>query len=210
MKCNVIWINEDLDIKENKKYAKELTPIDSLNVRLFKNLDKAIGHMKFIEFKETKLIINGKLYHQFVQKFKENIIDMCVASKIIIFTKNKENFIKNNKDLKNKTFYNFGGIVDSFQEVIKFLKNETNLKNINKENDVQLIFEYIDKKEKLLLPLFYKVLIDGVSKKNMEEFISLLYGAYSKDNYDIKNLFGLIKYISDIPIEISSKYYARL
>ena len=89
MKCNVIWINEDLDIKENKKYAKELTPIDSLNVRLFKNLDKAIGHMKFIEFQETKIIINSKLYHQFVQKFKENIIDISVTPKIIIFIKNK-------------------------------------------------------------------------------------------------------------------------
>ena len=210
MKCNVIWINEDLDNEDNKKYTNELNSLNSVNLRLFKNIDKAVEHMKFIEFQETKLIISGKLYHEFLKKFKENIIDMCVAPKIIIFTKAKENFLKNNKDLRNNTFYNFGGVVDTFQEVINFIKDETKLKKINKENDIQLTFEYIDKKEKLLLPLFYKVLIDNISKNNMDKFTSSLYDEYSKDNYNIQNLLGPIKNISDIPIEILSKYYARL
>ena len=209
MKCNVIWIDEELDSEENKKYAEELNSFGSLIVRLFKNLDKAIEHMKYIEFQETKVIVSGKLYPEFVKKFKENIIDMCVAPKIIIFTRNKQTFVKSNKDYQNNTFYNFGGVVDTFQEVVKFLRSESELKKINNEDDVQLTFEYIDKKEKLFLPLFFKTLIDNISNNNMEKYTSSLYDEFSK-NEKVKNLLGSIRSVSDIPIEILSKYYARL
>ena len=210
MKSNVIWIDENLDNEENKKYSEELYSFGSLIVRLFKNLDKAIEQMKHIEFQETKVIVNDKLYYEFIQKFKENIIDMCIAPKIIIFTNNKQNFIEKNKNCKNNTFYNFGGVVDSFEDVKKFLKNEYKQKNLKSIDDVQLTFEYIDKKEKLFLPLFFKTLIDNISNNNSEEYISSLYDEYSKDNEDIQCLLGSIKYIPDIPIEILSKYYARL
>jgi len=210
MKCNVIWLDENLDSEEKKKYTEVLKSFGSLIVRLFKNLDKAIEHMKYIEFQETKLIVSGKLYPEFVNKFKENIIDMCVAPKIIIFTRNKQKFIENNKYLQNNTFYNFGGVADTFQEVVKFLKNENKLKKLNNSDDVRLTFEYIDKKEKLFLPLFFKTLIDNISNNNMEKYTSSLYDDYSKNNEDVKNLLGSIKSISDIPMEILSKYYARL
>ena len=210
MKSNVIWIDENLDNEENKKYAEELYSFGTLIVRLFKNLDKAIEHMKYIEFQETKVIVNDTLYYEFIQKFKENIIDMCVAPKIIIFTNNKQYFIEKNKKYQNNTFYNFGGVVDSFEDVKKFLKNEYKQKNLKSRDDVQLTFEYIDKKEKLLLPLFFKTLIEDISNNNSENFISSLYDEYSKDNEDMKYLLGSIKYIPDIPVEILSKYYARL
>ena len=209
MKCNVIWIDEELDSEENKKYAEELNSFGSLIVRLFKNLDKAIEHMKYIEFQETKVIVSGKLYHEFVKKFKENIIDMCVAPKIIIFTRNKQKFKETNKDYQNNKFYNFGGVVDSFQEVVKFLRSENELKKINNADDVQLTFEYIDKKEKLFLPLFFKTLIDNILNNNMEKYTSSLYDEFSK-NEKVKKLLGSIRSLSDIPIEILSKYYARL
>ena len=209
MKCIVIWIDENLDSEENKKYTKELNSFGSLIVRLFKNLDKAIEYLKNIEFQETKIILSGKLYHKFIKKFEENIIDMCVAPKIIILTRNKQIFIDNNKDYLNNEFFNFGGIVDTFQEVTKFLKNENKLKKLNNEDDIQLTFEYIDKKEKLLLPLFFKTLIDNISKNKMDKYTSSLYDEYSK-NEKIQNLLGSIKSIPNIPIEILSKYYARL
>ena len=84
MKCNVIWIDEELDSEEYKKYSEELYSFGSLIVRLFKNLDKAIEHMKYIEFQETKVIVSGKLYPEFVTKFKENIIDMKKLYSIIV------------------------------------------------------------------------------------------------------------------------------
>ena len=49
---------------------------------------------------------------------------MCVAPKIIIFTKNKEKFIENNKDYQKNInlFYAYGGIATTFDEIKKFLK----------------------------------------------------------------------------------------
>ena len=77
-------------------------------------------------------------------------------------------------------------------------------------DDIQLIFEYIDSIEKLELPLFFKSLIDNVSNNNMEEYTNSLYDTYSKDNDKIKILLGSIKLMINIPIEVLSKYYARL
>ena len=207
MKTNLIWIDEELDSEENRKYAEALRSFNPLffNIRLLKNLDDAIQRMKYIEFQETKIIVSGKLYPEFVKKFNENIIDMCFAPKIIIFTRNKQKFLENNKDYLNNTFYNFGGVVDTFQEVIKFLKNESESKKLNYTDDIQLTFEYIDKKEKLLLPLFFKTLIDNISNNNMERYTSSLYDEYSK-NEKVNNLLGSIKNMSEIPIEILSKY----
>ena len=83
------------------------------------------------------------------------------------------------------------------------------MKKLNVD-DIQLTFEYIDKKEKLFLPLFFKTLIDNVSNNNTDKYTSSLFDEYSKDNEEIIELLGSIKSISDIPVEILSKYYARL
>ena len=96
----IIWIDENIDNEENIIYFKELESIGLLNVRLFKQIDKAINHMKYIEFQETKVIISGRLYYEFVKKFKENIIDMCVAPKIIIFTIIKKNLLNIIENIK--------------------------------------------------------------------------------------------------------------
>ena len=103
--------------------------------------------MKYIEFQETKVIISGRLYNEFVKKFKENIIDMCVAPKIIIFTQNKEKFIENNKDYQKNInlFYTYGGIATTFDEIKKFLKGEIIPQKMKKLEDIQLTFEYIDR-----------------------------------------------------------------
>ena len=207
-----IWIDKNIDNEENNQYIKELESIGLLGFRFFKEIDKAINHMKYIKFLETKVIISGRLYSEFVKKFKENIIDMCVAPKIIIFTKNKEKFIENNKEYQKDTnlFYKFGGIATSFDEIKKFLKDEMIPQKIKKSDDIQLTFEYIDSMEKLTLPIFFKSLIDNTSIDNMDEYTNLLYNTYSKDNHKLKKLLGSIKSMRNIPIELLSKYYARL
>ena len=93
-----------------------------LSFRLFKEIDKAINHMKYIEFKETKVIISGRLYNEFVKKFKENIIDICVAPKIIIFIKNKEKFIENNKEYQknNNLFIHMEELQQHLMKLKKF------------------------------------------------------------------------------------------
>ena len=80
----------------------------------------------------------------------------------------------------------------------------------NKSDQIQLTFEYIDSKEKLLLPLFFKSLIDKISSESIELYNNFIYNEYSKQNSSIQKLLGSLINIPNIPIEILSKYYARL
>ena len=135
---------------------------------------------------------------------------MCVAPKIIVFTRSKEKFMEFNKEcLANNPFYTFGGIATSFKEVEKFIKIKNESKNKLKFDESQFTFDYIDSLEKLALPIFFKSLIDNASNDNMEEFNNLLYDRYSKIE-KLESLLGSIKSMRNIPIEILSKYYARL
>ena len=81
---------------------------------------------------------------------------------------------------------------------------------IKKSDEAELIFEYIDKKEKLIFPLFFKTLIDNESNNSLEKYNNLLYKTYSKENEEIKKLLSQIISRQNIPVEILSKYYARL
>lgn len=55
--------------------------------------------------------------------------------------------INYNKEINyNHPYYNLGGIKTSFDEVKKFILNPKgiNLNLLNKEDEVQLVFEYIE------------------------------------------------------------------
>ena len=43
MKCNVIWIDSDLDNEENRIFIKELSSNGSYNVGFFQNVDKVLN-----------------------------------------------------------------------------------------------------------------------------------------------------------------------
>ena len=155
--------------------------------------------------KEQDIIINISLYKEFIDKFKEKIKDIYVIPKIIIFSKNKDKLIN---EKINNSFYNLGGIKTSFDEIIQFIINPVKIKR-NLEEENQLTFEYIDCKEKLVLPMFFKSMIELTPKDNIDNFTELIYNKYSK-NEDVHELLNTIKSISDIPIELLSKYYTKL
>ena len=194
MISNVIWIDSNIDNEENTSYAKELESLGSLRLRLFKEVNKAVIYMKYIEFQETKVIISDYFFSEFVKKFKENILDMSIAPKIIVFTKDKDKFIKDNKDYKNinNIFYASGGITTSFEKVKKFLKSENKMEKSNKSENIQLTFDYINNIDKLILPMFFKSLIDHQSTNNMEIYTNFLYETYSKET-ELKELLNPIE-----------------
>ena len=228
---NVIWIDPNVDNDENTGYLKELNSL-GYNVQCYKNVDDGMEKVKSIKFESTKIIISGKLYIQFVKLLIDNLNEIYVIPKIIIFTRNKELFIKSNKaneDLINHPFFNFGGIRIIISDIIKFLKdditqnrvkkdrsNEENEKNAefldnrlkNKDN-VKLTFDYIDNNQKLALPLLYNSLIDSTNVDDIEKYTDLLYSKYADSSYSLRELLNHIKSIYDVPLELLCKYYAR-
>ena len=235
----IIWIDREIYNEENQRYAEEIKQLDNKKLRLFESISgDALDYMKSIQFEETKIIVSGRLFSEFINIFKDNILDICFAPKIIIFTGKEERFLGYNEDYeKNENkFYTFGRIATIIDEVKDFLKMENNnkvsfsisQKNQNdsnncsisaikqdesKENnnyDSQLTFEYIDSKDKLILPLLFKTLIDKLSNENMEEYTKLLYNIYSKESKNIKNLLEQILMMESVPVEILAKYYERL
>ena len=218
VEINVIWIDTNIDNEENKFYCKSLGLMDSLIVKLFNNVNEAIEYMKQIKFQETKIIVSGRLYSDLIIKFKENIIDMLFAPKIIVFTSNEKRFIENNEEYKDEEniFYTFGGVATDFQTVKQFIINERKVsftKILNKSNifsNYPLSFEYIDNKEKLYLPIFFKFLIDKIPNVNLEQYTKLLNEKYTQKIDKLKLLLDSIKSMANIPIEILSKYYLRL
>ena len=222
---NLLWIDQNIYSDENKKYTDIFKSFNSLKLNLFKKVDEAITFLKSIKFEETIIIVSGRLYSELIENFKQNLKDMYISPQIIVFTRDENSFLNYNKNYKDKEnkFYNFCGIATKFPEIIKFLNTKLNNSKPNTEKskinsyekvkklcNPQLTFEYIDNKEKLMLPLFFKTLIDNTSKDNMEKYTNTLYNIYSKNNNEIKEFLGSIKSIPNIPIEILSKYYARL
>ena len=66
----------DEDIKSNCQYDI----IKSTKVNL------AISELKKYKFRETIIIISGKLFFDFISQFNNNLKDIFVIPKIIIFT----------------------------------------------------------------------------------------------------------------------------
>ena len=191
-KMNIIWIDPNVNDKENKDYVKELRDLGFLKIKCFNEVEDSIDYIKQIKFETTKIIVSGSFYIYFISKFKENLRVMNVIPEIIIFTRNKEKFIEYNKkdeNIINHPYYNYGGIHTLFGDVKKVLKNgiernitKSNDNEINKsnnnnqlkhlltlksnsssgENEEKLTFEYIDSLEKLEFPLLYKSLIDSI------------------------------------------------
>ena len=207
---NIIWIDQNIENKENKNYSKELGSLKLLK-HIFKNVEDAIECIKEIKFKEVKIIISGKLYQEFVKSFKNNINEMYCAPKIIVFTMSKESFLHYNEDFndENNKFYTFGGIATDFEEIKMFLQNKKEPEKTERYEEPQLTFDYIDSKEKLTLPLFFKALIEKIAKKNINDYNLNLYETYKNINHEAIKLLEKITSKQNIPIEILSKYYVR-
>ena len=214
MESKVIWIDSNIYNEENTRYIYELEKFYSIKVTPFKTVYKAIEELKNKnnKFIETKIIVSGKLYTEFVNMFKDEMKNIFVAPKIIVFTKDKEKFKESQKDYENidNIFYSHCGAVNSFFEIINFLKNGLTSNKINIPDYARFTFEHIDSKEKLVLPLFFKTLIEKCSNEDMKIYTETLYNNYHTKSDNIKNLLGPIKSMPNIPVEILSKYYARL
>ena len=212
---NIIWIASNENNKVIFNNLKELESSKFYKTNLFYSIEESINEIKKIRFEETIIIVNGNLYIKFIEIFQKNINDIYIIPKIVIFTNNKEEFINKNKEFNNiinNPFYNSGGIKTNIDEINDFIINPICKQKLilNKEDDKQLCFEYVDYKEKLMLPIFYKALMEITPKDNIEEFTQLLCNKYSNKNNELDQMLNSLKSVSNIPLELLSKYYTRI
>jgi len=211
-RINVIWIDENYENEENNLNINELGEYNQLKIKCFKEVDTGMEYIKQIQFEETNIIISGELYIQFIKKFIDNLKDIYIIPKIIIFTKNVDR-LKNNNEYKkysDNSFYCLGGIKTTFQEIKEFIIKPLTDKVLNREDEGNLTFEYIDCKEQLYYPLLYKSLMDTTNIDNLETFTNTIYEKHKDNNIEIADLLKTMKNIDNIPVELLSKYYARL
>ena len=211
---NILWIDSNIDNEENISYIEELKSLGYYKIKCFKEINSAIEYIKTIEFEETFIIVSGSLYIPFINTFKNHLSDIYVIPKIIIFADNIEKF-KNNFEyqniIKNHPFYNVGGLHNSFKEIKDFIINPPGKKKmILRRDETELIFEYIDCKEKLAFPMFYQSLIEVKPSDQFEDFTKQLYIKYSKNNKELEQLLEPIINMPKIPLELLSKYYSRI
>ena len=221
---NVFWIDENVYNGENTNYYTILN-----NAIRNKSYDKEILFKRFtsisdffqfipnIKFIETIIIISGSLYYNFVSNFVQNIKSIFILPKIIIFTRDEKKFLQNPLvNIIHNKFYGFGGVKTLYKDIEEFVLRQLESGNILNaiEEDIKstaskyeniYIFDYVEQKEQLLLPLFYKTLIDSTEECNNLIFLSFL------EKYNtLKYLLKQIPRIEDIPKELLSKYYARI
>ena len=124
-KIKIFWIDPEVENGKIKAYTEKLKEKHGLHIKTFNNVDEALNYMEGIEFLETRIIID-KLFKDFIKAFNDNIKKMKIAPKIIVFTKNKEKFLRDNKEYEesNNVFFTFGGIKTSFEEIEEFVTKE--------------------------------------------------------------------------------------
>ena len=215
MSINIIWISLNKNNTTISEYLKELENSKYYKINIYNSLEESINQIKNIRFEETIIVVDGSIFIKFIEMFQQNISNIYIVPKIIIFTEDKDDFINKNKEYEkiiNHPFYNSGGIKTNINELNQFILNPIckNKLIINREDDKLLSFEYVDCKEKLVLPLFYKTLMEISPKDNIEQFTESLYNKYYDKSNNLHIMLDSLKFSSDIPYEILSKYYARI
>ena len=188
----ILWIDPNISGNKNP-YYDELNSLNTYKIRIAKTVEEAMGEIYEMVFEDVFIIVNADLFPQFYYELKNNLNKICIVPKIVIFNESKKK-LEINQNIINDKFYNIGGIKTNFEEVIKFIKNpEMNqYKFLLKNDEEYLNFDYIDNKDKLLLPLFYKFLIKFTEKEN--EFNNLLYKKYYKKSKEIRHFLDSIIY----------------
>ena len=118
-----IWIDSNINNTENYEYSRDLLT-KYRNTKLFSEIEEAIVFFIQIKFRIAFIIISGSLFPEFITKLKGIINEITVVPKIIIFTSESTKPNIENMPIINDSFFNKGGIVLSFNDVLSFLKKK--------------------------------------------------------------------------------------
>jgi len=192
----IIWIDKNINNIENQSYLTILKG-GNFEIDTDKDIESGLKEIKDKKnnFKDIYVILSGSFYQVFILKFKENLKNIFVVPKFIIFTSDKELFLEKNsniKDIIENKFYNQGGIQTLVEGVYDdFLINKSWKKNFNTENkglnteikEEQYTFECINDILELYYPVFFKSFFELNKNDIFGELTHYLYDSYKENKY---------------------------
>ena len=107
-KTNIVWIDKNVNTKENTFYRNSIKAKDFKNYEIFtfETIDDGLQFIKQLRYTPTYLILSGQFFYDFIISFKEILNEIFIIPKILIFCGNKNNLYSKfyNEYLNNK-FY---------------------------------------------------------------------------------------------------------
>ena len=214
---NVIWIDQNNDKSENRGYLKHYSAeLKNFKFTLVTSVKEGYSYLSKYNFQLVYVILSGRLAEEFLDTYEENLQKLTVLTLNIIFCFNGE--YHKSKKYANDPFYNPGGVVTEFKEVINFLTKDNNISNIpniverNKHYnyDNYRAFIFIPKKiENISLPIILKKFSSRfINDDELEKLKRFLYNNYYKDFKE-----NYINFFDDkikIPYYLFSKIFIRL
>ena len=238
-KLLIIWIDNNINNQENQAYLSKLKirkinyepglTEDELNIPNeipynifeFDNIQFAIAFIKNLRFKETIIIISGRLFTNFIKILYKNLKYIYIIPEVIVFTSQMKNFYLPN-EIEREHFFSYRGATTSFDNVINYINKQQKIHERfliqnqqiitynarNQPIDEKLIFEPIKDRKDLMLPMFYQTLLDVSKQEENNNFIKSMFNEFQNDpKYN-----GLLKQINilDVSVELLSKYFVRM
>ena len=218
----ILWLRTKRSLEDEIAFDKFKKVFSNRCVKSFDKIEDLMKFIKNILFKDTYLIITDTVFKDFISIFYQQMKDIYVIPKFIIYSKNSS-YLNTKIDNKYHDYFEFGERQTSFIKIAYFIKNlEEKNEHINLKypkdsqsfkKNFQLTdkfgFESIDTADKLVLPIFFRSLIKIDSQIKVNEFTHYLYDKY-RDDGKIENLLAQIINIKNIPIELLCKYWARV
>jgi len=212
-KIYYIWVDTNIKNSENLEYYKYLSKTYN-NLAIFTNIKDALKFLQSIKFCLTYFIVSGTLFPYYISELKNIENKISTSLKTIIFTSTSTKQIISNMKEINDSFYNIGGLVTSFEEVISFLnKNALNkelslIQSLRREivqTGGDFSFQLIENRNDLIGPVY---LSDLIIKPYKLEYA--IFDKYLINNYGdiMKELISQI-YNVDCPVSLRIKYWLR-
>ena len=116
----LIWIDQNVNEKENKLFIVKIQKKFKIKVVSFNNVDFGLKYIiDKCKFELILVIVSGRFFPSYCEALKKSINDMTSIPISIIFTLKKDLYKDycNCKEKIGDAFYNPGGVVDSFIEI---------------------------------------------------------------------------------------------
>ena len=131
-KKKVVWIDKNNNKSENSSYLDIFSEeLKDFSFSLVTSVTEGYSLLEKFNFELIYVILSGKLAEGFLDVYEENLRNMTSLTLNIIFC--FDGAYHKSKKYANDPFYNPGGVVTNFKDVIKFLTIDIYNKNINQE-----------------------------------------------------------------------------